>query len=502
VQQSARWAALLGVALLVLALPAQAALNGDHDFAATLPYQNGLAESSGNFTLLSGAMDAKLGNEQGPYGFFQAQDARIEGLSRVCFQTTCYTSDTDSLQLEVNSGGSFGLQFPTATSATAHADHVLALLVDFNSNKDLNTFKIGKTLMAPAVAGHLDFAALPAIPRTTGIPVATPNGNAGGFVALDDQTQVTIYDAATVLKVLPAGKQDPVAFQGHPKVPSVQAGLMVLPFESGSTMHLAPASQDAADTGLDLERIAGLGQNLNQASRAGAKADTPDLSIGPLEPLVPRLLNGALLRLPTKGQDGVNPISQFGYVRFASLDATSKDGAVALAGPTPLEVQDGHIVDAAPLVGFAIFEMPWWSYLLWAIGLFLFVARLIVKPTKEHHLDRFRWIGLVCSILLFLLFFFLWDLEMKAVWGISLLSGGAPGASLAVVAGLELVPMFAVLFAVVAPIRLILKNASLLLHQGRFMGLPGAFAYPFGYIFGAPLLLAFLNVYLKMAAGT
>jgi hypothetical protein len=265
---------------------------------------------------------------------------------------------------------------------------------------------------------------------------------------------------------------------------------------------MAPARQDAADVGLDLQRIAGLGNNLNQASKVGGSADAPSLSLGPLEPLLSHLLNGAVLTLPTKTSAG-NPVRQLGFVRFDTLDASSDGSAVALAGSGPLQVQDGQVVDAKPLVGFAIFQMPWWSYLLWIAAIGLFVARLVTKPPKDHPVfDRYRWVGLVCSVLLFLLFFWLWDLEVRAVWGISLLTGNASGESFMVLAALELAPMFAVLFAVVAPIRMILKNGVLLARGGRFMGLPGAFAYPLGFIFGAPLLLAYLNVGLKAVAGT
>jgi hypothetical protein len=183
--------------------------------------------------------------------------------------------------------------------------------------------------------------------------------------------------------------------------------------------------------------------------------------------------------------------------------ATAKVNSVALAGQGPLQVQGGAVVDAPALVGFAVFQMPWWSYLLWIAAIGLFIARLVMKPVKEDPvLDRYRWVGLVCSIVLLLLFLWLWDSEVNAVLGISLLHGGASADAILVLGALELVPMFAVMFAVIAPIRMILRNGVLLAGKGRFMGLPGAFAYPFGYILGAPLLLAYLNVALKAAAGT
>ncbi|MEA3143196.1 MAG: hypothetical protein QOG31_520 [Thermoplasmata archaeon] len=494
---------LLGMLALFLVPQAQAAINGDHAYAASLPYQAGLGTDSGSFTLLSGSLDAKMPDVKGPYGFFQTDEARLTGLTRVCFQTVCYASTSGQLSIVIANGGSFGVKFPKATSSEAHADHVLGLLVDFGGKRDLNSFSLGKTLMAPAILGRFGFTQLPSIPATTGIPDAVgARPNAGGLVALDDKTRIQVLDGTLVKATFPAGKQDPIAFQGQPALNELHPSLMVLPFESGSTAHMAPARQDAADVGLDLQRIAGLGNNLNQASKVGGSADAPSLSLGPLEPLLSHLLNGAVLTLPTKTSAG-NPVRQLGFVRFDTLDASSDGSAVALAGSGPLQVQDGQVVDAKPLVGFAIFQMPWWSYLLWIAAIGLFVARLVTKPPKDHPVfDRYRWVGLVCSVLLFLLFFWLWDLEVRAVWGISLLTGNASGESFMVLAALELAPMFAVLFAVVAPIRMILKNGVLLARGGRFMGLPGAFAYPLGFIFGAPLLLAYLNLGLRTVAGT
>jgi hypothetical protein len=494
---------LLGVLGLLLAPAAQAAINGDHPYAGTLPYQAGLGPESQSFSLISGAIDAKMPDVHGPYGFLQTDKAVLGGLTRVCFQTTCYPSPSGQLAVEVAAGGSFGIRFPAASSATMHADHVLGLLADFGGKRDLNSFSLGKTLMAPAILGRFDLTQIPGIPATTGIPDAvSAHANAGGLVALDDNTRIRVLDGSEVKASFPAGKQDPIAFQGQPTLNELHPSFLFLPFESGSTAHLRPADQAAADVGLDKNRIASLANNLALASKAGASGSLSVPDLGPLDTLLPRLLNGALLTLPTKGNPN-NAIAQVSYIRFDTLDAASDGSNVALTGSGPLLVESGRVADAAPLVGFSVFQMPWWSYLLWAIGIGLFVARLIVKPPKNHPVyDRYRWVGLVCSILLFLLFFWLWDMECKAVWGVSLLSGDGSGSALPLVAGLELGPMFAVLFAVVTPIRLILKNGVLLARGGRFMGLPGAFAYPFGYILGAPLLLAYLDLGLKTVAGT
>ncbi|HUR62529.1 MAG TPA: hypothetical protein VM286_09230 [Candidatus Thermoplasmatota archaeon] len=499
-------AVLLGTVLLLLALapPAQAAINGDHPYEAMLPYQDGLGAQGGSFTLLSGSMEAIIVDVRGPYGIFQSDHARLEGLTRVCFAKTCLSSPGGNLAIDVAAGGSFGLKFPHATSAKAHADHVLGLLVDFEGSRDLNTFTMGKTLMAPSILGSFDLTDVPAIPTTAGIPdAASAHANAGGLVGLDAQTVIQVLDGSQVRHSFAAGKTDSIAFQGSPRLGTLHPGLMLLPFEAGSSVHMEPAAQEAADVGLDLARIATLGTNVDAASKAGVTGKAPEINLGPLEPLIPKLLNGAVLRLPAKTDESTNPAKAVGLVRFGSLDVQSNGSEMAVRGEGPLTVQDGEVAHASPLIGFAVFQLPWWSYLLWMLAIGVFVARLVVKPPKEHPVyDRYRWVGIVCSVALFILFFILWDMEVKAVWGVSLLDGSASGEAALIMAAIELGPMFAVMFAVITPIRVILKNSTWLMHGGRFMGLPGAFAYPFGYILGAPLLLAYLNVGLKAVAGT
>lgn len=498
---------LLGALAVLLAVPAQAALNGNHPYEATLPYQAGLNPPAGSpFTLLSGALDAELVGVRGPFGFFQSgEEARLTGLTQVCFQAKCpHKSPGGQLSIVVAAGGSFGVRFPQPVDATARADHALGIVADFAGKRDLNSLALGKTLLAPAVGGSFTFTQLPAIPTTASPDAISDRPTAGGLVALDGKTTVKVLDGTTVVATFPAGKQDPIAFQGTPALGALRPGLMVLPFEKGSTAHLSRAGQAAADAGLDLSRVTAMSGQLANASKSGGSGGTPKLDFGPFQPLLSRVLNGALLGFsPGANASATNVVRQLSLVRFGTLDAESDGAQVALSGAGPLQVQDGRVVAAPSLVGFAVFQMPWWSYVLWVAAIGVFVARLVVKPPKDDpKLDRYRWVGTLCTALLFLLFLWLWDLEVRAVWGVSLLSGGVSGEAFLAVAALELLPLLMVLFAVVTPIRIILRNGTLLLRRGRLMGLPAAFAYPIGFLLGAPLLLAYLNLALKAAAGT
>jgi hypothetical protein len=501
--------ALLAVGLLVALAPAaQAALNGSMPYQASLPYQPGLGKDTGNFTLLSGALTATLPDVKGPYGLFNATAARVTGLTRVCTgnllpgQPLCLTSAGGGLSITVSAGGSFGIRFPKATSSTVKADHVLGLLVDFEGKTDLNSFGLARTLVAPAINGELAFTTLPDLPATTGVP--DTDRDAGGMVALDAKTTLRILDAGVEQRTV-SGKQDPVLFQGHPAIAPVQAGIFVLPFEDGSTANLKPATAAAAERGLDLTRITGLGNDLNSASKsgsAGAPSSVPRLDLGVLQPLVARILDGALLRLPTQATSGSSAFKQLALVRFDEFSVQGGASAAQVTGRGPLQVQGGQVRGAQALVGFAYFEMPWWSYLLWGLALAAFITRLVLNAPKGHpRWDRLRWVGWVANPLLFLLFLFLWDIEVHRVLGVSLLSGGVPGEAMLGLLAFEMGPLLFVFFAVVTPLRILFSNGARLAGQGRFIGVPTALAYVLGYFLGATLLLAYLNYALQAAAG-
>src|SRR5205085_10597168 len=134
----------------------------------------------------------------------------------------------------------------------------------------------------------------------------------------------------------------------------------------------------------------------------------------------------------------------FARVTTLQVRGTSAN-ALAWSGTATLDVHGGHVAGAKKLYGFALFKLPWWSWILWILGIGLWVTRLALKPEKHHPTwDRFRWIGWIVSPLAYLLVLFLWDIEVKAVLGLSLLTGHASGQMLLIVGAFELATFFGI----------------------------------------------------------
>jgi hypothetical protein len=184
------------------------------------------------------------------------------------------------------------------------------------------------------------------------------------------------------------------------------------------------------------------------------------------------------------------------------LDAAG-GASVTASGQGPLRIQDGRVQNAPALIGFALFQLPWWSYLLWVLAIGAFVTRIVLgekAPKKNERWDRLRWIGWVVGPIAFLLFFLLWDNEVRTVWGVSLLSN-VSGAGFVAILLLEIMPMSLVFFAVVTPLRILIKSGLRLGKQGTFMGLAGPTATLLGFLLGATLMLSYVDLALRQIGG-
>lgn len=489
--------------LLVLAaaslLPgAQAALNKSRPFSADFAYMQGL-DAEGNMTVVSGALDATLSGAPGSFGLFDSDAYTIRGLDKVCWNGGCNQSASNALSLAVSDGGSFALCFPTNPAARLEAAHALALFVGLASDDDLNTFAVADSLVTPMVDGMLAFSTVAPIPAS-GLDQASllnaPCDSSAGLSALDETTQVTLRDGASTVVAL-AGKQARLLFTGQPVLPSVSAAFVVAPFGAGSEAHFHSATDDAAAQGLDIERVQEL-INLMDASHARSTVDrtqAPQASQTPA--FMVDLLNGALLGLPGGTGDGSEfPIDGLHFIRFTTLDVEGAGDALSWQGRATLEIEDGHVLGAKPLVGAGPLQLPWWSLLLWAIGITLFIVRLSLKPDKTHpRWDRFKWVGWVASALAWILIFFLWDAEVAAVLGTSFLHSSGQTRLVLLLAQVVLLSIIG--FIAIAPLRLLLRNTSLLAHQGTFMGLAGAVAALIGFLLAATYLRAYLDLILS-----
>jgi hypothetical protein len=475
---------------------AQAALNGPRPYQDDLPYLPGLAGP--DFTLASGRLDVVVPDGDGTWGFFATGGTTVSGLTRVCWTATlrqCADSGSGGLSIDVLPGGSFGVEFPTGADARLEARHALAMFVDMSDTGDLNSLGLGLSLVAPVVEGEVSFTDVPSIPASAILDPVSRGG--GALAATEAATRIEVRDGAAVRASL-RGKADPITFAGEPSFTPIATELAVVPFEgSGSIARFEAADRADAAVGLDLARINRLMGRLYEANSGSATQadDLDETAFDAFKDATPALFGGAVLSLPSA--DGSPTAGNgFAFARTPSLQVQGlPNGRLAWSGQATLDVHDGHVEGAQPLHGVGFLALPWWGWLLWAIALAVWIVRLVRKPERKNpRWDPYKWVGWVAAAVVFLLVFFLWDLEMRAVLGVSLLSGDVSGQMLLLVLLLQLGTLGLVSFAAIAPLRMILRNSSLLAHQGTFMGLAGAVAGLLGFLIGATLLRSGLDL--------
>lgn len=486
-------AAALVVAVLASAVPqAQAALNKPQPFQADFPYLPGLGDNTA-LTVVSGQVEATVTGAAGSYGFFESEGLTIAGLDRECHGVSC----NQATSIVVAPGGSVALCFPSPSAGEFRAGHVLGLFVDLAQDDDLNSFPVDKSLLAPAVDGQFTFTAINRIQGGGILSQACTRD--GGVAALDDTTRITVRDGPNEVATL-TGKGARIAFSGQPVVSPVAAGFYIIPFNGGCEATFTKASPGDAKEGLDLQRVQDLIRMMDQA-HASTTVDRGEQPSGGnnTQAFLAGLLNGALLRLPEGVSENESlDLKGSHFVRFRTLGVTGLgNGALDWSGRAHLEVKDGKVMGAKPLVGVWLFQLPWWSYLLWAAAITLAIVRLVRKPDKNHpRWDPLRWVGWVATPVAWIVVFVLWDLEMRAVLGASLLSGSS-GQFKLIVGLLQVAVLGLVAFAAAAPLRIIGRNSFLLAKQGTFMGISGAVAALLGFLFGAPYLRSYLGLLLS-----
>lgn len=483
----------------LLAAPvADATFNDPRSFEASYSYMPGLS-GEGPITVVSGKVDATLPGGPGSHGFFESQGATLRGLRQVCYGSTCTADDASRpYQLVVPPGGSFALCFPTPAPGRFVAGHALAVFADLTQDENLNTFPVDRSLVAPSIDGEFTFTTIATI--DAGITVQSlsrPCSLQGGLSALDDSTQVQLRRGAQTLTTL-TGKEARFAYTGQPTVDPVQAAFFVLPFSAGARADFEPAARSDAREGLVLSRVNDLVGKLDDA-HAGSTVDRTEAGAGgdDAAPFLAGLLNGALVRGEQTAQAGID-LRDATFVRFSTFQVRGQGNGLAWEGRAYLAFEEGDVDGAKPLVGVWLLHLPWWSYVLWAAAIGLAITRLVLKPVKDHpRWDRLRWIGWVATPLAWLLVFLLFDLEMHAVFGASLLRGSFVQFRL-VVALLQLALLGFIGLAASAPLRVLARNGFLLARQGTFMGLAGCIAAVLGFLLAVTYVRGYLEVLLRL----
>ncbi|HUR25249.1 MAG TPA: hypothetical protein VM327_04445 [Candidatus Thermoplasmatota archaeon] len=484
------------VATATVAPGAQAALNGPRSYDADYGYLPGLGGSE--FTMASGRLEAVIPDGDGSWGFFATGGATVSGLTRVCWTSgtrQCSDSSSGGLSVVVLPGGSFGLELPAGADARLEARHAVAMFVDLSGTGDLNSLELGRSLLAPLVAGEVVLSNIPEIPASALFDPVSRSG--GAVVATEASTRIEVREGA-ILRATLNGKGDPVTFTGSPSLTPIATELAVLPFEgSGAVARFVAAERADAEVGLDIPRINRLMGRLYSANAGSATqaAGLDETAFGTFKGATAALFAGAVLSLPS-ANDGRGAGQALAFARTPTLEVRGlPDARLAWSGKAVLDVHDGHVEGAQRLYGPGFLALPWWGWLLWVAALTVWIVRLVRKPEKKNaRWDPYKWVGWVASAIVFLLVFWLWDLEMRAVLGLSLFGGGLSGQILLLVALLQVATLGLLSFAAIAPLRLLLRNGSLLLHQGTFMGLAGAVAGLLGFLIGATLLRSGLDL--------
>lgn len=473
-----RTAALLALlSALLLAPAASAAINGPIPFETDLPFGAGFGPDSG-ITLVSGTVEAAPTSDNGVHGFLDARGLRIDGVQRACWENDCASGD---LSLEVSEDGSVALRFPVATSGGLDGAHAAAFFVDWAGNEDLADMGLGKSLVALLVDGRYAFDAIAPF-QAQGIPDESDSAVLAPF---SNSTTVTVLDGGE--PVATVGSDQAIVFDGAPVVQPFTLGVGVLPFEAGAQASFTPADPDDTQAGLDLSRL----EQALAADDAGDGEGAPEIPDG-----LSGILSSTAAHIPPQTTDVSGLLEEGVFLRYDELTVMSDGATLAWTGAAPLQVQQGEVVDADPLV----FLWPWWAYLLWGLAIAGFVARRVLKvPTEHERWDRFRWVGLVGGLVASILVFFLWDLEVRAVWGVSLLSGAGSGGGLAAIAALQLIPLALVGLGIGLPVQSLLKSGTLLAQQGTLAGanrIVGPFVM---FLLGATLILDYIGLLLDRA---
>ncbi len=494
-----RWSLL--VCALMLVPGAMAAINEERPFEAEFEFNDPLEDEFIN--IVSGQLDAGLAKTTGPFGFFGVKGFTIQDLNMVCWgkpselpqaMATKSQCIEGNLRIDVEDDSNIALQFATRTTGSYSADHALALFLRQRGD-DLNTLSLNQSMLVPAINGKMDFGDIPAFSYQTWRTVPLVFNL---LVPTSESTTISIAGGASHTL---SGRDEFVTFFGDPRIEVFGSDFVALPFTDGSNAEFSPADPEAAKEGLDFTRVEQVLNLLQGASAEQSNEQSEDIGDNPFADSMSEVLNSALIRVPSKPDvDADVAKDEVAIVLFQDLAVANGGGDLAWDGDAAFQYQGGEIAGSQSLYGVWLVKLPWWGWLLWAVAIGLFVTRMVLKPEKKHERwDRYKWIGWVSGILMFALVFFLWDLEMRSVWGTSIMSTSATGTAFWVTFGIQLATFFMVLGVLGWPLGIIIKNALLLSRQGTFMNLGKPVAVLLAFLLGATLFLAYLELFVQEA---
>ncbi len=493
------------ILLALLAVPL-----GQAQFNDPMPYEGDgkyLTDLNGLPGFVSGALDYRGEGAQNGTMFLGTSGVTVTGMDEICwregFSAQCRSGS--DLRLELLDGGSVAFRTPRSYDVEMQAGHVLAFFGDagvmFGENRP-EQLEYGPSIIAFPTQEEITITNVERIPPPS--PRQYTDFNDAGrdlalMVTLTDASTFVIRDGDTTAATL-EGNGHWVGFHGSPKFTPVNANLAAIPMPEGTTASFTPSPPRAAREGLSPETL-----QAATASLAEAEGDQDAQALGGATDAADALagfLNGALLNFDDadlQGEvSGLELLERVTLVRFQEMDATRTNSAISYQGAAPLQITEGEVAGAQPLIGFA----PLLAYIFWGVALVAFVLRVVLKPSKKNALwDRLHFVGWFSSAAAGVLVFFLWDRAMVQLWGTSILTSGATGATLGVITAIQLVPLLLAALFFGLPVRIITQSVTRFAGQGRMMNLGNTLAPFAAYIFGVPLLLSLVGALIEFATG-
>lgn len=486
---------LLATMLLAVPLAGATWAFPDQSVTVVLPFYN-TAEGSGQ-AFLSGGVQMEASAETGTFGFVgvsgEGRDGeptavRFNNLRQVCWQVSangCASTQGTGLEVLIEKESSFAMRFPGTTTVELAAGHALGSFLDLRDEQDLEGLRLAKTFVGVTLDSEFEVGLPPVM--VTSVP--QPD-TAGSIVLLEESSSLIVRLDGNVVHT-GRGASTLILVQGQGiGMEHFAAEATMLSVSTAGTGTWTRSDPALAQAALEQGRLDRFGVGGSSQEHVDAVVD----KLGPMRPLLGSLMAGAFLKVddPEAGVKGLT------LARFDTLTSDVSGLGVAVHATGPLVVEHANVHGAQALVGVGWVQVPWWTFLLWGIAIIVVVVRMVRRAPKSQTNDGPGWVRWLVRSGAGLLVFFLWDQDVRALLGASVLQF-PDSATMGMLALFQIGFLAGMAILAQWPLSLAFQNAARLFGQGRLWGAPMGLAILVGYLLSAPLLLSYLQVALHMA---
>lgn len=514
-----RWswalALVLTLGVLSLAPSVQAGLISKHTFQVgidVVSFEGGKEQNVTDLglTLMTGQIDAN-GERKGLYGFVNVRSLTFSNIEKIevvntkdqagalqralqgqcsgaeaCLIEKTWTNPVVSL-FENSTMVLFANS--TAVNHTEKAPFGLALLVE--PPKDLAGGSLGNLsteqsglLMGDQLTGT---GRLASAPGTNGLYAILPNNQSSLTIVSGDESRT--YSGGDIV----------FHFYGPTQWEVAAAGLLV-PFQGDSEIRLSPSPGNVLREQFNVQAVNDVFKSLGSNNSV-----VPPEVASNFNAIAP-ILNGVLfggLAAPVVDQEARED-AKLALIRFSHITVKpAAEGGATASGRTDFLMfgTNGFYTDKTG-TNLGFLRVPTLAWILWglAIGAIIagFALKPLVAPAQVGAFGAVRLVGLVFHILALTLAFVLWDFEIQAFLGTSLITLFADGALgsgpiLVITAFFQLVPFFAAGFLFGLPVRFLVNNGLKLGGLKKAGGIGKGIGDLAIWGLGAPFIPFFLN---------